>query len=89
MAHVYVRHKIKDYDSWKKGFDAAHEIRKQSGEKSMAIYHVDGDRGDLIGIAEYDDVAKARAFFDSPELKAKMEEAGVIGPPEIVFLESY
>jgi hypothetical protein len=89
MAHVLVRHTIKDYDSWKKVFDSAQEFRRQGGEKSMTIYHVAGNRNEVVAIAEYESLDKARAYFGNADLRAKMEEAGVVGPPEITYIEPY
>ncbi len=33
------------------------------------------------------DLEKARQFSQSEELRAKMQEAGVLGPPDFYFLE--
>jgi len=35
---------------------------------------------------EVADIAKAKKFSESPELKEKMQEAGVLGPPDFIFL---
>jgi hypothetical protein len=34
------------------------------------------------------DVAKAKEFAASPDLKEKMQSAGVIGAPDILFLSN-
>ncbi|ADI62982.1 conserved hypothetical protein ['Nostoc azollae' 0708] len=36
MKYVLIIHEVEDYDSWKKVFDNAGDIRKQAGE---IVYH--------------------------------------------------
>jgi heme-degrading monooxygenase HmoA len=88
MAHVFVvHHKVKDYAAWKKGFDGASGIRRAGGEKSWQIFHPAGDPNDLTLLFEWDSLENAHAYFASPELRQAMKAAGVIGAPDISFLE--
>ena len=89
MAHLLIRHKVKDYSVWKTTFDAFIETRRKSGEKSWQIWHPDGDPNNLVLLFEWDNLKNARAFMSNPDLKHAMEEAGVIEPPEAYFLEQY
>ena len=43
---------------------------------------------DLTLVFEWDSIEKARKFSQSQDLKQVMEKAGVIGTPEIQFLEA-
>ena len=89
MAHLLIRHKVKDYTAWKAVFDDFIETRRASGEKSWQIWHPDDDPNNLLLLFEWDSLDNARTFMANPDLKGVMEEAGVIEPPEAYFLEEY
>lgn len=89
MAHLFVKHKVKDYSTWKKVFDGFIDTRKASGEKSYQILHPDNDPNNLLAIFEWNNLDNARKFASSSELKNAMENAGVVEQPEILFLEEY
>ena len=79
---MHVGFPVKDFDQWKKAYDASIDHRKASGELSYAVYR-HTDNPNLVTVAaECRDVEEALAFLNSPEMKAKMEEAGVekVGP---------
>ena len=50
------------------------------------IYSLASDPNSLTLVFEWDSLDNARKYAQSPELKAAMEKAGVVGPPEIFFL---
>ncbi|UCB52975.1 MAG: antibiotic biosynthesis monooxygenase [Candidatus Zixiibacteriota bacterium] len=87
MAYMVIRHKVKDYDAWKVGFDNAIDIRKAGGEKSFRIFQLVDDRNDVVAIFEWDSLDNAKKFVDSPELREAMEKAGVSEEPKVNFLE--
>jgi heme-degrading monooxygenase HmoA len=87
MAYMVIRHKVKDYDAWKIGFDNAIGIRKAGGEKSFHIFHLVDDRNDVVAIFEWDSLDNARKFAGSAELREAMEKAGVAEEPKVNFLE--
>jgi quinol monooxygenase YgiN len=89
MAHLFIRHRVKDYTAWKATFDAFIETRRAGGEKSYQIYHPDDDPNNLLLLFEWDSLANARAFMSNGQLKEAMGEAGVIEAPEAYFLEEY
>ncbi len=87
MTYVLARHTVKDPDHWKRVFDSGVEMRRAGGELSDRLFHVKGSRDDLVLLFEFESEERAKRFFESPELKAKMEEAGVRGKPNLTFLE--
>jgi heme-degrading monooxygenase HmoA len=87
MAYMVIRHKVKDYDAWKVGFDNAIGIRKASGEKSFRIFQLVDDRNDVVALFEWDSLDNARKFIGSAELREAMEKAGVSEEPKVNFLE--
>jgi quinol monooxygenase YgiN len=89
MAHLLIKHKVKDYPRWKKIFDEFKDTRKAGGEKSYEIFHPEDDPKNLLAIFEWDNLANAKKFVVSPELKAAMSNAGVVEQPEVYYLERY
>jgi quinol monooxygenase YgiN len=58
-------------------------FREKAGMKNVQVYRdVDNPTAALVW-SEVDDIAKARAILDSPELRNAMREAGVVGAPKI------
>jgi antibiotic biosynthesis monooxygenase (ABM) superfamily enzyme len=86
MAHLFVKHKVADYNTWKATFDAFVETRRAGGEKSFQILHPDNEPNNLLLMFEYDNLENARSFMNSEELKNAMQKAGVIEEPQINFL---
>jgi heme-degrading monooxygenase HmoA len=87
MAYMYARHTVEDYDAWKSVFDSVSDLRQQNGERSYQILRQGNGSGELIILFEWDSLDNAQRYAASPELREAMERAGVIGKPEILFLE--
>ena len=85
MVRIFVRHKVSDFASWKKGYDAAEPIRQRFGCSDAAIFQVPGDPTDVIVTHDFPDAASAHGFMDVPELRSAMEAAGVVSEPEVWF----
>jgi quinol monooxygenase YgiN len=86
MASMLIQHQVKDYAAWKKVFDSVSDLRKSSGELSAQIYRDAGDPNKLTVMNKWNSVANAQKFAQSPELRAAMEKAGVVGAPNVFFL---
>jgi len=86
MAHILVRHKVADFDKWKPLFEDHRPVREAASLKNLYLWRNEGDPNDIIVLFEASDLAKAKEFLGSSELKIKMQEHGVQGAPEIVFL---
>jgi len=86
MIYVLVRHRVADYPVWRRTFDAALDFRHQGGERSCRIFRNAEDDNDLTLLFEWESGDLAHRYMRSPELQAKMREAGVVGKPEIVYL---
>lgn len=89
MAYLLIKHKVKDYPSWKRAFDGFVEFRRAGGEKTYQILHPDNEPDNLLAIFEWDNLENAKKFVNSNELKSSMGKAGVTGQPEVYFLEEY
>lgn len=76
-----ISHHVKDYDAWKKFFDAGDSVRRANGLITRGIARNLQDTNTVSIFFEVSDLAKAKARTESPELKKKLEEAGVDSPP--------
>lgn len=86
MIQVLVHHKVADYNSWRSVFDGALDFRHRGGECSCRIFHKAGNPNDLTLLFEWEDMDKAKLYMASEELRKKMQQAGVMGAPEIEYL---
>lgn len=86
MAQMLIRHKVKDFRSWKPAFDAHRAARQAAGLKDLYLWHNLDDPTEVLLLFEASNPDKARSFSESPDLKDAMKKAGVVGRPDIVFL---
>ena len=87
MAYMFVRHNVKDYKAWKSVFDSVDDLRRRNGEKAYQILRQGNGSNEIFAMFKWDNLDNARKYAASPELKAAMERAGVVGKPDIYFLE--
>ena len=80
-----IKQTVKDWDAWKKEFDDHKQVRMDAGLLDRAVGQSMDDNHVAIVILTVTDMAKARAFVASPDLKARMEKGGVVGTPEFFF----
>lgn len=82
---LMVTHKVKDWDAWKKSFDSHKQARMDAGLIDRALGYEAGDNHKVTIVFIVTDMKKAEDFSKSEELKKKMEEAGVEGPPHFWY----
>ncbi len=85
MDHVLIIHAVRDYEAWKQVFDAAAPIRREAGERSFQVLRDASDPNKVVHFSHWDSIARAKAFFESPELVAIRRQAGVESP-EFLYL---
>lgn len=88
MQHILVQHKVDGFERWKAAFDGAVKMRKEAGELSYRLFHLNEDREDLVLLFEWENGESAKRFLESPELGKAMAESGVLGKPEILYLKA-
>ena len=86
MAYIIVRHTVADYARWKALFDADVANRQAGGSKGGQLFRSADDPNEVVMLFEWD-LEQARQFSQSKDLRAKMQEAGVLDPPDFHFLE--
>ena len=82
---LMMTHKVKDWDAWKKEFDSHKQVRLDAGLIDRALGYSVDDKQQAVIVFAVTDMAKAKAFLQSADLKDKMEKAGVVGKPTSFF----
>lgn len=85
-AYMVIRHKVKDFTAWKKGYDAHLPKRKEAGLTEKYLFRGVDNHNEVIAIFEAKDLDRARKFAESADLRDTMEKSGVIDKPDVYFL---
>lgn len=87
MAYLLVRHTADDYSKWRPVFDDHEAMRKAGGSKSARVFRNADNPNEIVLLMEWDEIERAREFGTSEDLRQAMEKAGVVGRPDVLFLE--
>src|ERR1700694_2072014 len=88
MPYLFIRHKVTDYPKWKSAFDKHGDTRQANGSRGGQLFRNANDPNELIILFEWDDLERARQFTQSEDLRQTMQRAGVVGQPDIYYLEA-
>jgi len=83
--NLTIHHKVKDYAAWRTGYDGHEKSRLSAGITNSRVFRSAEDPNDVVILQDVADVAKARAWLGSDDLKTAMQKGGVIGSPSIRF----
>ena len=86
MNYVMIRNKVKDFKKWKAAYDAHGPARDGVGLKERCLLRNTKNRNDVWILFEANNLARAKAFCASADLRAAMKKAGVTGKPELTIL---
>ena len=86
MNYVMIRHKVKDFKKWKAAYDAHGPARDGAGLKERCLLRNAKSRNDVWILFEANNLARAKAFCASADLRAAMKKAGVTGKPDLAIL---
>jgi hypothetical protein len=82
---MFIRHKVKNYTEWRKGYEAFESYRPLFKVTGQAVYQDAGEPEMVTVTHDFDTVDAARMLAASDVLKQAMVDAGVIGVPDIWF----
>jgi hypothetical protein len=85
-AFMLIRHKVKDFTAWKKGYDAHAPARREAGLTERHLLRSSDDPNEVVLLFAAQDLIRAREFAASDDLRQKMQEVGVIDRPDVFFL---
>ena len=88
MATIFLQHRIDNYDTWKPVYDGDTERRNAAGLTEIGVYRKAGDENLVLLVWSADSIEGFKTMVDSEELKAKMQEAGVVSEPEVWIAEA-
>ena len=83
--NVTVHIKVKDYATWRTAYDGREKGRVSAGITNGRVFRNAEDPNDVVILQDVADVAKARTWFGSDEVKAGMQKGGVVGSPNFRF----
>jgi hypothetical protein len=83
--NLTVHLKVKDYSAWRTSYNGREQSRVSAGITNGRVFRNAEDQNDVVILQDVADVAKARTWLGSPEMKTAMEKSGVIGSPSIRF----
>lgn len=87
MAHILVHHKVEDYATFKAAFDGHAAFRSQNGSRGGKVFRSAGNPNELFILLQWDSLENAQKFAQTDNLKQAMQSAGVVGMPEVYFVE--
>jgi hypothetical protein len=77
--------KVKDFKAWRTDYNGNEKSRLSAGITNGRVFHSADDPNDVVVLQDVSDVAKARTWLDSEDLKTAMQKSGVLGSPSIRF----
>jgi len=86
MTHILVRHKVADFAKWKPAYDAHLAARQKAGLREKNLLRSVDNPNEVVLLFEAEDLTRAQAFSESSDLSEAMQKAGVVGKPDILFL---
>jgi uncharacterized protein YeaO (DUF488 family) len=86
MTHILVRHQVADFAKWKPVYDAHLTARQKAGLREKNLLRSINNPNEVVLLFEAEDLTRAQAFSESSDLREAMQKAGVVGQPDILFL---
>lgn len=87
MPHVVIRHKVKDFDAWKKVFDAGDAFRASLTLANPRLFRMQDDPNEIVLVMELADVPRYRAHLQSEHHRERAKLSGVADEPDFFIVE--
>ena len=75
--------KVKDFNAWQTSYNGNEKNCASAGITKSKVFRSSDDPNDVLILQDVADVAKARTWYGSSEMKTLMEKSGVVGSPNI------
>ena len=85
-SYMLVRHKVRDFSEWKRGYDAHLPKRVGAGLTEKYLLRGTNDPNEVMLLFEARDLNLAKTFAESADLRETMQKVGVMDKPDIYFL---
>jgi quinol monooxygenase YgiN len=86
LAGVIIRHEVGDYAAWKRAFDGHADARAKAGIIGHAVNRAEKNPNVVVVYLQAESLDPLRVFASAPEVKQVMQAAGVIGAPDVTFV---
>lgn len=87
MPYVLVRLTVEDFAKWEPVFKEAGTLRASYSSKGVRYFRNVEQPNEVVIVGEYADLEKARQLFQSQEFRDATKRAGVMGKPDVSFLD--
>jgi len=87
MSLAIIHHKVRDFAVWKSAFDDHESAQTAAGMTNARVFQSADDPNEVTILFDVADIARAKEFASSAELKTAMEGAGVVSAPSFHYLE--
>jgi hypothetical protein len=85
-SYMLIRHKVRDFSEWKRGYDAHLPKRVEAGLTEKHLLRGAQEPNEVILLFEAKDLNRAKTFAESTDLKETMQKVGVVDKPDIYFV---
>ena len=85
MIVMAIKHKVRDFGSWKSAYDSFPPTA--AGALFARVNRATDDANDVLIVTGWNTVKEAQAFKANPDLGTKMAAAGVVGAPRFEMYE--
>ncbi len=87
MATIVVRHRVRDYETWREVYDGFADFQRSAGVVAESVHRAKDDPTTVLVLHRFNTMGEAEAFVASSDLRRAMEAAGVEGDPRIELYE--
>jgi hypothetical protein len=87
MIHLFVRHDVTNYEEWCFAYDRFWRNSDDYGSPIRTVYQSIDNPNDITVEHIFNNLEEARNLVASNELAHAMTDAGVIGVPQLWFVE--
>ena len=89
MIHLLVRHKVKDYDTWRKAFYEHLRGTKNNGSRGGYIFRNKDEQNEVFVLMKWDSTDNFKKFSESKSSDEAKEKGGLVGKPEGWIFEDF
>ncbi len=87
MTLAIIHHKVRDFSVWKSSFDNHKSAQTVAGMTNSRVFQSAEYPNEVTILFDVADIARAKEFAASAELKTAMQGAGVVVAPSFHYLE--
>lgn len=87
MTHLLYRHKVADFTKWKRAYNGHLGARQLAGLTELHLLQGIDDPSEVVILFAADDFDRAKALTSSAEVRAIIQNWGVIGEPDFCVLD--